>query len=86
MPKYVYECRECGFVKEVVHSMQEKLKDCEECDTIDVLTRIPSFSIATKSTNSSDKTGDRVKDFIEEARTELKEEKECLKRKEYSND
>ena len=27
-----------------------------------------------------------IKDFIEEVRTELKEEKECLKGKEYSND
>ena len=86
MPKYVYKCKECDFVKEVVHSMQEKLKDCEECGTIDVLTRVPSFTIASKSDFGKEATGDRVKGFIEEARAELKEERATLKRKEFSND
>jgi len=87
MPKYVYKCKECDFVKEVVHSMQEKLKDCEECGTIDVLRRIPSFSLSLGTDSSSSQpTGGRVKDFIEEARHELKEERESLKRKEYAND
>jgi hypothetical protein len=66
--------------------MQEKLKDCEECDTIDVLTRVPSFTIATKSDFGNKATGDKVKDFIDDARAELKEEREHLKRKEFSND
>ena len=86
MPKYVYRCKECDFVKEVVHSMQEKLKDCEECDTIDVLRRIPSFSLSIGTTSNPETTGGRVKDFIDEARQELKEERESLKRKEYTND
>lgn len=86
MPKYVYKCSECDFVKEVVHSMQEKLKDCEECGTIDVLRRIPSFSLSLGTSSKSEATGDRVKDFIEEARHELKEERANLKRKEYKND
>ena len=86
MPKYIYKCSECDFVKEVVHSMQEKLKDCEECGTIDVLRRIPSFSLSLGASSNSESTGDRVKDFIEEARGELKEERANLKRKEYTND
>ena len=86
MPKYVYKCSECDFVKEVVHSMQEKLKDCEECDTIDVLRRIPSFSLSLGTTSTPQSSGGRVKDFIEEARHELKEERANLKRKEYTND
>jgi len=86
MPKYVYKCRECDHVKEVVHSMQEKLKDCEECGTIDVLRRIPSFSLSLGTTSNPELPGGRVKDFIDEARQELKEERATLKRKEYKND
>jgi len=85
MPKYVYECKECGFVKEVVHSMQEKLKDCEECDTIEALMRVPSFTLAFKE-NSNPTAGGRVKEFIDDAREELKSERRELQRKEYSND
>ena len=85
MPKYVYECKECGITKEVVHSMQEKLKDCEECDTIEALMRVPSFTLAFKE-KAGTSAGGRVKDFIEEAREELKSERRQLRRKEYSND
>ena len=85
MPKYVCECKECGFVKEVVHSMQEKLKDCEECDTIEALMRIPSFTLSLKK-DSNTTAGGRVKEFIEDAREELRSERRELKRKEYSND
>ena len=85
MPKYVYECTECGFVKEVVHSMKEKLKDCEECDTIEVLRRVPSFTLSF-GPDAATSSGTRVKDFIEETRSELKKEKKELQRKEYSND
>ena len=86
MPRYVYKCKECDFVKEVVHSMQEKLKDCEECDTIDSLMRVPSFTLAISREEHKASSGTRVKDFIEEARSELKEERRNLQRKEYTND
>ena len=86
MPKYVYECKECGFTKEVVHSMQEKLKDCEECDTIETLMRVPSFNFLRSLDADTGTSGSRVKDFIEESKSELKEERKELQRKEYSND
>jgi putative FmdB family regulatory protein len=86
MPKYVYKCKECEFVKEVVHSMQEKLKDCQECDKIGTLMRVPSFSLAISKQDEAVSSGTRVKDFIEEARNELKEERQSLQRKEYTND
>ena len=86
MPKYIYKCKECDFVKEVVHSMQEKLKDCNECDTIESLMRVPSFSLAISKGEGSKTSSTRVKDFIDEARDELREERQNLQRKEYTND
>jgi len=66
--------------------MQEKLKDCEECDTIEALMRVPSFSLTSASEEDNSSSGTRVKDFIEEARSELKEERQNLQRKEYTSD
>jgi len=86
MPKYVYECKECGSIKEVVHSMQEKLKDCEECDTIEALRRVPSFNFLRHGDIDETSSGSRVKEFIEDSRNELREERKELQRKEYSND
>lgn len=31
MPTYDYECRECGHIFEVFHTMQKKLKKCPKC-------------------------------------------------------
>jgi len=85
MPKYVYKCNECNFEFEVVHSMQEKLKDCDECGTIDALKRIPSFSFTLgKDIEDTKTSGTRVKEFIEGAREELREEQKFLKKKEYN--
>ena len=85
MPKYVYECKECGIIKEIVHSMQEKLKDCAECDTIDTLRRIPSFNLMIGASGQA-ATGDKVKEFIEDAKEEIKRERRELKKREYKND
>ena len=48
--------------------------------------RVPSFSLAISKKEESTSSGTRVKDFIEEARNELKEERHNLQRKEYTND
>ena len=84
MPKYVYKCKNCGFVKEVVHSMQEKLKDCEECDTIETLMRVPSFTLSFSGGEENISSASRVKEFIEDARSELKEERHTLRKKDYN--
>jgi len=86
VPKYVYECKECGFVKEIIHSMKEKLKDCSECDTINSLMRIPSFNFLRMDIADDSTTGGRVKEFIEDAREELKQERKDLVNREYNND
>ena len=81
MPKYIYECKECGIITESVHSMQEKLKDCEECDTLDSLMRIPSFSFSRTGVANKSDTGSRVKDFIKDSREELRNERSDLMKK-----
>ena len=76
MPKYCYKCSECGSEIEVRHGMTERLTDCKVCDNEGVLTRIPQLTnIVRKQEQGEKKTGSLVKEYIEENKRILKEEK-----------
>ena len=76
MPKYCYKCSECGSEVEVRHGMTERLTDCKVCDNQGVLTRIPQLTnIVRKQEQGERKTGSLVKDYIQENKEILKEQK-----------
>ena len=78
MPKYSYSCSACGNEFETYHSMFEAIDRCIICEAFDI-SRKPSSFFASTSPN---KAGALVKQHIEEAKREVKEEKEKLT-KEY---
>ena len=80
MPRYTYCCEECEVVIHRVHSIKEKLTDCEECGLKGVLKRVPSIPFVFSEKN---KAGDLVKQHIEEAKQEIKQEKAQLEKVEY---
>ena len=65
--------------------MQECLEDCNECES-KALIRVPSL-VHTKTTRQNPKTkkvvGSVVKEFIEDTKKELHNEKETLKKETY---
>jgi len=76
VPKYCYKCSECESEIEVRHGITERLTDCKVCDNKGVLTRIPQLTnIVRKQEQSKDKTGSLVKEYIEENKRILNEEK-----------
>ena len=78
MPRYLYRCAKCEFLFEKVHSITEKLTDCEQCETENSLKRLPSsFRLVNKlhSNNNTTRPGQVVKDHIEEARRDIEEQK-----------
>ena len=76
MPKYCYKCSECESEIEVRHGMTERLTDCEVCNNQEVLIRIPQLTnIMRKQEQGEKKTGSLVKEYIEENRRILQEEK-----------
>ena len=76
MPKYCYKCSECGSEVEVRHGMTERLTDCKVCDNQGVLTRIPQLTnIVRKQEQGERKTGSLVRDYIQENKEILKEQK-----------
>ena len=88
MPRYLYRCRECEVVFQTNHSIKERLTDCEECETAGSLRRIPSMTrTLTKNTNEEGRsTGNLVKQYIEDAKQDLKEEKKELSSQVYKDD
>ena len=76
MPKYCYKCSECESEIEVRHGMTERLTDCKVCDNQEVLTRIPQLTnIVRKQEQGERKTGSLVKDYIQQNKEILKEQK-----------
>lgn len=84
MPKYTYKCKECKNCFDIVHGMLVKLKDCDACNTIGTLFRVPSVSYSMiNKEDKGPKTGAVVKEFIEDAKQDLKKEKAEMQREEY---
>ena len=86
MPEYTYKCDSCEAIYNVRHSIKERREDCEECEAVGSLVRIPStpLILKKKSNNATiEKPGKVVKKFIADAKQELQEEKENLSNKEY---
>ena len=76
MPKYCYKCPECESEMEVRHGMTERLEECKLCEYQGVLTRIPQLTnIVRKKEQDKKETGSLVKEYIEENKRILREEK-----------
>ena len=76
MPKYCYKCTECSGEYEVRHSITERLHDCLECGSEESLIRIPQLTnFVRKQQSSEKKSGSLVKEYIEENKRILKEER-----------
>jgi putative FmdB family regulatory protein len=76
MPRYVYLCDSCEEVFEQTHSMKVKLEDCHLCGSQDCLKRLPS-SVRFINYKNPDKAnvGSVVKQHIQEAKEDIKQEK-----------
>ena len=86
MPRYTYRCDKCEFTLEIVHSMKECLTDCDQCDTKDVLVRVPAITFIKTSTppaTTGQQTGALVEQHIQDAKKELAKEKADLRVKDY---
>ena len=81
MPRYLYRCEKCNEESEYFHGISEKKIDCEKCGEKSLL-KIPLFNGNIKKEDQQ-KVGQVVENYIEEAREEIKREKEILKKQKY---
>ena len=87
MPRYKYGCSECGDVTIVFHSFEEAFSDCEKCNQTGSMQKLLSTPLTIKkpaTKTSPTKIGELTKEYIEENRKVLKQQKEEAKKK--SND
>jgi len=89
MPKYVYKCKHCDGIFEIVHGMMEEQDNCELCDSTESPIRIPQIPhIKTFGTTSPQKlpVGSVVKEMIQENEKVLKEQKKEARSWEWEKD
>jgi putative FmdB family regulatory protein len=81
MPRYSYICTNCENHLEAFHSIDERLSFCEVCET-DSLKKQLNIPTIIKNNNvnpsTNRKTGDIVKEKIEQFRQDLKQQKKDL--------
>ena len=80
MPRYIYKCRECGDSFMTVHGITEDQDHCEICYESGSVFRIPQMP---RVKIVKEEAGKIVKEFIEDSRQALKEEKKRLLSEEY---
>tara|TARA_Y100000590_G_scaffold470147_2_gene662314 strand:- start:697 stop:945 length:249 start_codon:yes stop_codon:yes gene_type:complete len=78
MPTYVYECSECEKQFKASHLMTENYESCDLCESTNIQ-RVPTmFTNLSKKITKKSKVGDETKDFIEQSKEELKQQKKDL--------
>ena len=78
MPIYVYECGDCLGEWKENHLMCETIEDCFWCDSKNVARKPTNFTSNTNKQEERKKVGDLTKEFIENSKEDLKNEKKEL--------
>jgi predicted nucleic acid-binding Zn ribbon protein len=78
MPKYFYKCTSCEVVVAYYHAMSDCRKDCAECGTPESLVKRPSSFNLESPQHNNKKTGQIVKQSIEDFKEDLESQKQEL--------
>ena len=78
MPIYVYQCGDCLGEWKTSHLMCETIDNCSWCDSKNIGRKPTSFSYSTDKQEENKKTGDLTKEFIENSKEDLKNQKKEL--------
>tara|TARA_B100001250_G_scaffold403001_1_gene416895 strand:+ start:291 stop:548 length:258 start_codon:yes stop_codon:yes gene_type:complete len=82
MPRYNYECSECGDTRIVFHLINDPPPSCNNCvSKKKMVKRLSTPLYAVENNNHNQKVGELTKEYIEQNREILEEEKR--KREEY---
>ena len=78
MPIYVYQCGDCLGEWKESHLMCESVESCTWCDSKNVARKPSNFSFNAQVNNQNKKVGDLTKEFIENSKDDLKNQKKEL--------
>jgi len=80
MPIYDYQCEDCKKQFKIMHSMSEECTECGYCLSSNVTRVVADVVNHIDESKYKSKAGDLVKSHIEEARKEIREQKQEMKR------
>jgi putative FmdB family regulatory protein len=81
MPIYDYVCDSCGLQKSFQHSYEEKIETCPSCGASKEFKKVlTSFRTSNKHNSKDKKIGDLTKQYIEENRKVLEDQKKELRK------
>tara|TARA_Y100000592_G_C5482395_1_gene326493 strand:- start:28598 stop:28852 length:255 start_codon:yes stop_codon:yes gene_type:complete len=81
MPIYDYVCDSCGLSKSFHHSFDEKIEVCPSCGAVEEFRKVLSgFNTSSKPSLKTNKVGNLTKEYIEENRKVLEDQKKQLRK------
>ena len=85
MPRYRYMCEECTLTFTVLHGINEVLLKCQECGSLQSMRKLLSTPILIKDdiVINENKVGELTRQYIEENREILQQQKEDVKMGDY---
>ena len=86
MPFYNYQCLDCKEDFTVMHMMSEEWDNCELCGSKNITKKISGIGAKVNQDKFKKKDGDLVKSHIEEAKREIKKEKNKMKGEMFKDD
>ena len=78
MPRYSYKCDSCETCFLAMHPSDEVLEKCNICDSTGSLTKLLTKPTYVAKGRKNKKVGQLTEDFIDEARQDLKKQKQDL--------
>ena len=87
MPRYTYKCVDCGTIAVISHRASERRTDCDACQGLGTLKKVPSMiNIDKESERSTATVGSIVKEHIEDTKEEITLLKEKLRGNIFENE
>ncbi len=78
MPIYVYQCGDCLGEWKESHLMSEVIEECPWCSSRNIGRKPSDFSYNSKKQEQTKKIGDLTREFIENSKDDLKNQKKEL--------
>ena len=83
MPIYNYKCNKCAETTSVMHSINEKLDFCTNCQEFGTMIKLLTTPVYNTKQKNKSNVGDVTNEYIEKNRELLEQEKEKAKRETY---
>jgi Zn-finger nucleic acid-binding protein len=83
MPRYNYKCSNCEVEMIIVHSMNDKIDFCTNCQEFGTMVKLLTTPLYKNKNTDIQKIGETTKEYIEKNREILEQEKKNAKRDTY---